>query len=98
MELRPHQRRERGQRLPVQIVDGGAQHKYAKHHPSVGAGLHWNSMVATSPLVASLGLALGKYSTLMRRAPCAPQVSLVSPVPPRKAPCPGSATSSLMIF
>src|ERR1022692_4759598 len=49
-----HQRREGGQCLPVQVVDGGREHEDAQHYPTVWAGLHWNSMVATSPLVDSL--------------------------------------------
>ena len=38
-------------------------------------------MVATSPAVASLALAFGKYSTTTRRAFCTPQPSATSPPP-----------------
>ena len=38
-------------------------------------------MVATSPAVASLALALGKYSTLILRGFCTPQPSETSPLP-----------------
>ena len=72
MEIGAQQRRESGQRLAVQIIDGGGEHEDGKNPPAVAprrgwVRRHWNSMVATSPAVARRASALGKYSMVTRR-------------------------------
>src|ERR1019366_7052333 len=89
-----------GQSGTVQVVYRGGEHEYRQHQPAVArsvdlsAGLvHWNSMVATSPAVASRALAFGKYSTVILRGFCAPQPSDTSPLP-LYTTFDGSATSN----
>src|ERR1035437_2746529 len=105
VELVSQHRRQGGERGAVQVVDGGGEHEYRQHQPAVArsvvdlsAGLvhwncHWNSMVATSPAVASRALAFGKYSTVILRGFCAPQPSDTSPLPVYTT-FDGSATSN----
>src|ERR1019366_6903499 len=101
MEFGADQRRQRGQRLPVQVIDGGREHKYRQHQPAeargVGGRRHWNSMVATSPAVPKRALGLGKYSMATRRGFCAPQPSASSPRPMMATLC-GSVTSSFTVL
>src|ERR1039458_10258256 len=106
VELAHQHGRQRGQRGAVQVVDRGGEHEDRQHPPAVarslvnlGAGLvhwncHWNSMVATSPAVASLALAFGKYSTVILRPFCTPQPNDASPLP-AYITFDGSATSNL---
>src|SRR5580698_7329454 len=71
MKIGAQQGREAGERLAVQIVDGGGEHEDGENPPSIagraGGWCHWNSMVATSPAVARRASALGKYSMVTRR-------------------------------
>src|ERR1019366_392139 len=106
VELAHQHGRQGGQRGAVQVVDRGGEHEDRQHPPAVarslvnlGAGLvhwncHWNSMVATSPAVASLALAFGKYSTVILRPFCTPQPNDASPLP-AYITFDGSATSNL---
>src|SRR5207244_1917135 len=80
----------------VQDIDRRREREYRQHQPAVGRGVvrgHWNSMVATSPAVASLALAFGKYATLILRGFCTPHPSDTSPLPVYTT-FDGSATSS----
>jgi hypothetical protein len=64
MELLAHQGAS-GQRRTVQIIDGGGSTKTASTNQRKRAGRVvrlTGLMVATSPVVASLAFALGKYS------------------------------------
>src|SRR5579885_2297151 len=89
----------RGQRLAVEIVDRSGEDEDGKHQPAarLPGRLHWNSRVATSPTVASLGLDFGKYSTVTRRAFWGPHPKVVSP-PPRIVTREGSGIRRRMIF
>src|SRR5579863_29252 len=106
MELGLYHGCERGQRLPVEVIDGRGEHENRKHEPTIRRQgwkpvrfgfTHWNSMVATSPAVARRALDLGKYSMTTRRDFCGPQPSASSP-PPVITILAGSATSSLTSF
>src|ERR1035438_5180525 len=104
VELGDQHRRQGGERGAVQVVDGGGEHEYREYRPAVARGavdlragpVHWKSMVATSPAVASRALAFGKYATVTLRAFCTPQPSDTSPEPAYTTFA-GSATSSLTI-
>src|ERR1039458_10013483 len=101
MKLRPHQRGQRGERLAVEIVDGGGEHEDRQQEPAearrtIGVD-HWNSMVATSPAVASLTLGLGKYSMATRRGFCTPHPRFNWP-PPATKTCAGSTRSLTVLW
>src|SRR5207253_2169654 len=96
MKLGAHRRRQRGERLAVEVVDGRREDEDAQHPPAPRVR-HWNSMVATSPTVASLAFVLGKYSMVTRRGAWRPQVNVCSP-PPRIATWDASGTSSRIVF
>ena len=92
VKLAHHRGRHGGERGAIQIIDRGGEHEDRKHQPAP-AVRHWNSMVATSPVVARRALLLAQNSTTMRRAFCAPQPSVCSP-PPVIVIWPGLTTSS----
>src|ERR1035438_9809689 len=104
VELGDQHRRQGGGRGGVKVVDGGGEHECRECRPAVARGavdlragpVHWKSMVATSPAVASRALAFGKYATVTLRAFCTPQPSDTSPEPAYTTFA-GSATSSLTI-
>src|SRR5262249_9991385 len=100
LELRFDRGRQRGKHLPVKVIDGGGKHEYCQQEPSVAGrrrvARHWNSMVATSPAVASLGLGLGTNSTVTRRGFCTPHPSVACWLP-TKTICPGLTINSLTI-
>ena len=83
VEIGAQQRRERRQRLTVEIVNGGGEHEDGENPPAVAVRadgwVHWNSMVATSPAVARRVSALGRYSNghMARLLNAASQLRLV---------------------
>src|SRR5579862_3108263 len=97
MEFGAYQGRQCSQGLAVQVVYRRREHEDAQHYPAGAVCIHWNSMVATSPLVASLALGLGKYSTFTRVSFCAPQLSRSWP-PPIRATWAGSTTSNFTVI
>src|SRR5438067_1803937 len=67
-ELAHERRRDRGESGAVEIIDRGGEDEDRQHQPArarrVRSSRHWNSMVATSPVVPRRALLLAQYSIL----------------------------------
>src|SRR5947207_4373485 len=86
-----------GERLTVEIVNGGRQNEDGENEPAAGRRHSGNSMVATSPAVPSFESGFGKYSTEIFLGFCRPQPRPCS-LAPTIAICEASRTTSRTIL